>query len=155
MVRGSDVITRSLGHPCNVTRVSRWRWSFPKHRPVVVSAVVNLSPPGRFKHTERFERTRGTSGAELHRLSATEPSDPGGSGAGEKAKQNIGLLKPPPSLQSSICVQVPYKEEQWDWGLRKPLQRARRRRGVTADGPTKRHTNERAHRWPRARFKPR
>lgn len=48
-----------MGFPSsNVTLISRWGWTFPKHRPIAVSAVVNLSHPGRFKtHTNWFEKT--------------------------------------------------------------------------------------------------
>lgn len=86
-----------------MTSVSRWRWSFLKHRPIRVSAAVNLSHPGRFKHTAWFEKTLGCARwAELLNLGWWWWWG-GGGGGGEKSKTSDSL----PLLQWwSLCLDV-------------------------------------------------
>lgn len=95
--------------PRNVTPLSRWHWSFLKNRPVRVSALVNLSHPGRFKHTQWFENTQGYARrAELRRLSATESSLLVVVESKAKHWSRSGLLQ-----WSSLCLDVYKSYVRW------------------------------------------
>lgn len=71
---------------CHVTRVSRWRWVFPKHRPTMVSAAVNPSHPGLFK---RFEKSEGGGAKTRRYIEGAELKQTGSPEAGPaELKQN-------------------------------------------------------------------